>query len=142
MDGDIYQKNAMRTNDGKSTERLGKALWNTSVVTLEQTGFAFNPREDADAIDFGGFIMACLGLSGEIGEFNDIAKKIIFHEAEFDEEHLKKELGDILWYAAMMCESFGWYLDDIMQMNIDKLRKRYPDGFDVERANHREDGDI
>ena len=122
--GSMYQTLAMRTNDGKSSQRLAKAL------------------EDADGVDFGGFMMACLGLSGEVGEFNDTMKKIIFHEAAFDEEHLKKELGDICWYVAMMCEAFGWNLDDIMKMNIKKLRDRYPDGFDTYRANHRKESDI
>lgn len=126
MTGNEYQKLAMRTNDHLSTYRLGKAIAKTDHVS----------------IDFGGFMMACLGLSGEVGEFNDTMKKIIFHEAEFDEEHLKKELGDICWYVAMMCEAFNWNLDDILSMNIDKLKKRYPDGFDVYRANHREEWDI
>lgn len=52
------------------------------------------------------------------------------------------EAGDICWYLAMLCESFGWSLDEIMQMNVEKLKARYPDGFDIERANHRMDGDI
>ena len=93
MTGNDYQKLAMRTNDHESSYRLAKALMKTSN------------RGD---IDFGGFMMACLGLSGEIGEFNDMMKKVIFHEADYDEEHAKKELGDICWYVAMMCESFGW----------------------------------
>lgn len=127
MTGVRYQQLAMRTNDGESSYRLAKAL-----CKAENEGTA----------DFGGFMMACLGLSGEIGEFNDMMKKVIFHESTFDEEHAKKELGDILWYVAMMCESFDWNMDEIMQMNIDKLKKRYPDGFDVNRANHREENDV
>ena len=127
MTGNAYQKLAMRTNDGEATYRLARALART---------------ENKGEIDFGGFMMACLGLSGEIGEFNDMMKKVIFHEADFDEEHAKKELGDIMWYAAMMCESFGWNLNEIMHMNIEKLQKRYPDGFDVNRANHRGANDV
>lgn len=127
MTGNDYQKLAMRTNDHESSYRLAKALMKVSN------------RGD---IDFGGFMMACLGLSGEIGEFNDMMKKVIFHEADYDEEHAKKELGDICWYVAMMCESFGWTLDDILQMNVDKLKQRYPDGFDVKRANNRSEEDV
>ena len=127
MTGNAYQVLAMRTNDGESTYRLCRA-----VMSAQNEG----------KIDFGGFMMACLGLSGEIGEFNDMMKKVIFHEAEFDEEHAKKELGDICWYVAMMCESFGWNLNEIMHMNIEKLQKRYPDGFDVNRANHRGVNDV
>lgn len=59
-----------------------------------------------------------------------------------DEEHAKKELGDVMWYVAMICESFGWSLDEIMQMNVDKLKKRYPEGFDTERANNRKPEDV
>ena len=62
----------------------------------------------------------------------------------YDEEHAKKELGDVMWYIAMICESFDWSLEEIMSMNIDKLIARYPisEGFTVERANHRKEGDI
>ena len=86
--------------------------------------------------------MATMGLSGEVGELNDMIKKWFFHDSGMDITHAKKELGDIMWYVACMAESFGWSLDEIMEMNIDKLRKRYPDGFDVERANRRESGDV
>lgn len=127
MTGNEYQKLAMRTNDHESSYRLASALCRAG---------------NKGDVDFGGFMMACLGLSGEVGEFNDTMKKIVFHEADFDEVHLKKELGDICWYVAMMCESFGWKLEDILQMNIDKLKKRYPDGFDVKKANNRAKGDI
>lgn len=121
-----YQNDAMFFNDRKSTKRL----LNGSVTAA------------AKKIDYGGVIAACLGLSGEVGEFNDLIKKVIFHEKEFDEEHLKKELGDICWYIALACDAFGWKLEDIMRMNIEKLSKRYPEGFDVEHANHRKEGDI
>lgn len=63
-------------------------------------------------------------------------------EKDLDREHLKKELGDVMWYMAMICYSFGFDLDEILQMNIDKLKARYPEGFDTERANHRAEGDI
>ena len=118
-----YQKLAMRTNDGKATERLSE-----KIKTPEY--------------DIGGIFNAALGLSGEIGEFNDLLKKWVFHEKEIDVEHAKKEIGDIMWYVAMMCHSFGWELDDILQMNVDKLRARYPDGFDVNLANHRKENDV
>lgn len=56
--------------------------------------------------------------------------------------HLNKELGDVLWYAALMCEAFGWTLDGVMAQNVKKLEERYPDGFDTDRANNRKEGDI
>ena len=126
MTGNEYQKFAMRTNDRKASERLSQKLYN----------------RDWRTDDLGGIFNACLGLSGEVGEFNDMIKKWIFHEKPLDIDHAKKEAGDICWYLAMLCESFGWNLDEIMQMNVDKLKVRYPEGFDIERANHRAEGDV
>ena len=126
--GTEYQNLAMRTNDGKATDRLLRLI----------------PSDTLDYVrkNTGTILNACLGLSGEVGEFNDMIKKWIFHEKELDEEHLKKECGDIMWYIAMMCHAFRWDLDKIMQMNIDKLKARYPEGFDTDRANNREESDI
>ena len=126
MTGKEYVELAMRTNDGKNLDRLRNATIR-SVCSME---------------DLGGILNACLGLSGEVGEFNDMVKKLVFHEKPFDAEHAKKELGDIMWYVAMMCYSFGWDLDEIMQLNIDKLKARYPAGFDTARANNRAAGDV
>lgn len=125
MTGNEYQKLAMRTNDGESTRRISLSI-----------------SRHGDECDVGGVVMATMGLSGEVGELNDMIKKWFFHDSGMDITHAKKELGDIMWYVACMAESFGWSLDEIMEMNIDKLRKRYPDGFDVERANRRENGDV
>ena len=85
---------------------------------------------------------AALGLCGESGEFADIIKKVHFQGHELNEEHLAKELGDILWYIALACEGMGWTLEYIMELNIDKLLKRYPIEFDTERSIHRIEGDI
>lgn len=92
--------------------------------------------------NIGGVLNGCLGLSGEVGEFNDLMKKSIFHEKPLDVDHAKKEIGDVMWYIAMICHSFGWNLDEIMQMNIDKLKARYPDGFSVENSLYRKEGDV
>lgn len=130
MTGSEYQKLAMRTNDGKSNHRLYKKV-------LES-------RDNVNPIckDMGGLIMGCLGLAGESGEFTDMIKKWVFHEKELDVEHAVKELGDVMWYVAMICESFGWDLNEIMKINIMKLRKRYPDGFSVDKANNRKEADV
>ena len=82
-----------------------------------------------------------LGLCGEAGECADIVKKNLFQGHELDKEHLAKELGDVAWYLAIAAHSIGYDLDEICQMNVDKLRKRYPDGFDPERSLHRQKGD-
>ena len=129
MNGKEYQNLAMRTIDGNATNRLLN-------LTLSDT------TENGIGEDTGTILNACLGLSGEVGEFNDMIKKWIFHEKELDVDHLEKECGDILWYIALMCNSFGWNMDEVMQMNIDKLQARYPNGFDINRANNRKNGDV
>ena len=83
-----------------------------------------------------------LGLTGESGEVADLAKKALMQGHLLDSEHIAKELGDICWYIAETATALGYDLETIMQMNIDKLVKRYPDGFDSERSQHRETGDI
>ena len=78
-----------------------------------------------------------MGMCGESGEAIDILKKYMFQGHELDKEHLAKEIGDVLWYAAVSAHALGYSLEDIMQMNIDKLKARYPDGFKVENSVHR-----
>lgn len=133
MQGAEYQALAMRTNDKKSTDRLLNKINDLKIG---------NHCGDTPEIELGGVLNAALGLSGEVGELNDIIKKWIFHEKQLDIDHAKKEAGDICWYLAMLCESFGWNLDEIMQINIDKLKARYPEGFDTYKANHRQAGDV
>lgn len=75
-----------------------------------------------------------MGLNGEAGECIDILKKHLYQGHAFDSEHMAKELGDVAWYLAISAEAIGYDLETIFQMNIDKLRARYPDGFDAERG--------
>lgn len=137
MTGNEYQKLAMRTNDGKCTDRLCGLM-----ERIEDYNSGTRIGKHVEEIDVGGVINGLFGLSGEVGELTDMVKKWIFHNKSFDITHAQKELGDVMWYIAMTCESFGWSLDEIMQMNIDKLKKRYPDGFDTERANNRSPEDV
>ena len=69
-------------------------------------------------------------------------KKATFQGHTLDPDHIAKELGDVAWYLAISAHAIGYGLDEIFQMNIDKLRARYPDGFDQERSQHRAAGDI
>lgn len=87
-------------------------------------------------------LQGLMGLNGEAGEALDILKKHMFQEHWLDGEHIAKELGDVAWYLAISADALGYTLEDIFQMNIDKLRKRYPDGFDGEKSMHRAEGDI
>jgi len=80
-----------------------------------------------------------LGLGGESGEVQDLIKKHLGHGHALDRENVKKELGDVLWYVAAIAGALGLKLSDVAGANIEKLRKRYPDGFDPERSKKRED---
>lgn len=83
-----------------------------------------------------------MGLCGEAGECVDLVKKHLFQGHELNKEHLAKELGDVDWYLAVTAEAIGYDLNVILQMNVKKLRDRYPNGFDEERSKHRKKGDI
>ena len=80
-----------------------------------------------------------LGLSGESGECADLVKKHLFQGHELDAEKLANELGDVAWYLAVASYAIGYSLEAVLQMNVDKLHKRYPDGFSTERSIHREE---
>src|SRR5258708_2615635 len=80
-------------------------------------------------------ICGSLGLSGETGEFIDKVKKILYHSKEIPSSELKAELGDIIWYLALISDSLGFTLSDIANENIMKLEKRYPNGFNFIDAN-------
>lgn len=83
-----------------------------------------------------------MGLNGEAGEVIDLLKKHMFQGHELDKGHIAKELGDCLWYIAIAAEGAGYTLDAIADMNVKKLRKRYPDGFEAEKSIHRPENDI
>ena len=79
-------------------------------------------------------INSVMGLCGESGEAIDIVKKWFAHGHELDKEHLAKELGDVAWYLAEAATALGISLEDILEANIEKLRKRYPEGFETKRS--------
>ena len=81
-------------------------------------------------------------LSAEVGELHSLYQKVYQGHGTPDREHVLKECGDIIWGLAEFLTSQGFSLDDCMETNIDKLRKRYPDGFDSEHSLHRASGDI
>ena len=83
-------------------------------------------------------INGVMGLCGESGEAIDIVKKWLAQGHELDREKLAKELGDVAWYLAETAWALDIPLEEILQANIDKLKKRYPQGFDSNRSVHRE----
>ena len=82
-------------------------------------------------------INACLGLSGEVGEVNDLIKKNIFQGHPLNKEDLINELGDIAWYLAEAATALNIELEEILIKNIEKLKKRFPDGFSTEKSINR-----
>ncbi len=117
-----------------------------------------NPSKDADAFEYRiqelrgqGFdthrlLTAAVGMSAEAGEFTEVVKKIVFQGKPVTEEnlfHLKRELGDIMWYVAQACMGLDVSLDEIIEMNVEKLSSRYPEGaFDVHYSENRVEGDL
>ena len=96
-------------------------------------------RTAGDPTPDGWLFEKLLGLSEEVGEVLALIKKAEFHGRELDRDALKKELGDVLWYVAAIAHWYGFDLSDVASANVEKLRKRYPDGFSVERSVNRGD---
>lgn len=90
-------------------------------------------------------LTAALGICAEGGEFTEIVKKCVFQGKPMDEHtiyHLKREMGDILWYIAQGCIALDTSIEDVLYMNIEKLEDRYPNGFEAFRSENRKEGDI
>ena len=91
-------------------------------------------------------LTAALGLSAEAGEFTEVVKKIVFQGKPYNEEnifHMKREMGDIMWYLAQACMALDTTFDEVIEMNVEKLKARYPGGeFDVHKSENRKEGDL
>ena len=114
-----YQKLALRTE---------KPIEN-SVVKADGMSW-----DDVDRLQNG-----LMGLCGESGEAIDILKKTLYQGHALDREALAKELGDVAWYLALASDALGYDLETILDKNIQKLRIRYPDGFETERSVNRDE---
>ena len=123
MDVNLYQQECLRTAKGT-----------TKYIVLTEKG-------EGD-INYAMLLNGLMGLNGEAGECIDIYKKHLFQDHELNKEHLAKELGDVAWYLAVSASALGYDLEDIFRMNVEKLRARYPDGFDPELSKHRKENDI
>ena len=83
-------------------------------------------------------INGVMGLCGESGEVIDIVKKHLAQGHELDKEKIIKELGDVAWYMAEIATVLDVELEDVLMQNIEKLKKRYPEGFSTEKSVNRE----
>ena len=83
--------------------------------------------------------MLCMGLSGESGELIDHVKKYLYHGHDLEVNYAEKELGDVMWYVANLCNDLQLDLGHVLQLNLEKLKKRYPDGFSEQASREREE---
>ena len=101
--------------------------------------------QEKTKIEFPQLLTASIGMQAESGEFSEVIKKIIFQGKEYNEDerfHLKRELGDVLWYWVQGCTALGYTPQEVMEENIHKLESRYPNGFEVAMSENRQQGDI
>ena len=105
-----------------------------------------NKLEIEDDCNVPQLLTAAFGLTAESGEFTEVVKKIVFQGKPYNEDnvfHMKRELGDICWYIAQACMALDTTFDEIIEMNVDKLKKRYPGGeFNVHQSENRKAGDL
>ena len=139
-------------------EQLDKMTVNTEAYLEFVNAVTSKPSQDNEAFVYRiqelqgqGFpserlLTAAVGMSAEAGEFTEVVKKIVFQGKPVNEEnlfHLKRELGDIMWYVAQACMGLDTTIDEIIEMNVDKLKSRYPGGeFDVHYSENRKEGDL
>jgi NTP pyrophosphatase (non-canonical NTP hydrolase) len=119
----------------------------TSEPSKDHEAFVYRLQElEGEEFPAERLLTAAVGLCAESGEFTEIVKKIVFQGKPVNEEnlfHMKRELGDICWYLAQACMGLGTTIDEVIEMNVDKLKSRYPGGeFDVHYSENRKEGDL
>jgi len=123
------------------SSRILKLEGNTSHMTTS-SGKVIREAE----IHMATLLTSVVGMLAESGEFAEVVKKKLFQaDTQFTNEevfHMKRELGDVLWYWVQGCRALGFTPDEVMDENIRKLEQRYPNGFEVVKSEHRQEGDI
>jgi NTP pyrophosphatase (non-canonical NTP hydrolase) len=120
----------------------------TFINRLDQVDANFNGEAGIYGPDINVplLITACFGLAAEAGEFIEVPKKIIFQGKPLDEAavfHMKRELGDVMWYWINACRALNLDPNDVIDENVRKLESRYPGGkFDAHYSENRKEGDI
>lgn len=108
--------------------------------------FDFDKDKHGPDVNVPLLLTAALGLAAETGEFCEIPKKIYFQGKPLSEEavfHMKRELGDVIWYWMNACRALNLDPNEVIEENVNKLQARYPGGkFDVNYSEHRQQGDI
>ncbi len=127
----------------KYTEFVNAVTSKESKEYIEFNKRCFELNSD---VDIQRLLTASLGICAEGGEFTEVVKKIVFQGKPYNEEnvfHMKRELGDICWYLAQACMALDTTFDEVIEMNVEKLKARYPGGeFDVHFSENRKEGDL
>ena len=133
----------MTVDDEKYTEFVNAV---TSDESKDYSAFDKRTYELTKDIPVERLLTAALGICAEGGEFTEVVKKIVFQGKPVNDEnifHMKRELGDICWYLAQACMALGTTFDEVIEMNVEKLKARYPGGeFDVHFSENRKEGDL
>ena len=119
----------------------------TSDASKDSEAFteALDIIEETSSVPPERLLTAALGICAEGGEFTEVVKKCLFQGKPMYEHtvyHLKRELGDVMWYISQACIALDTSIEDILEMNISKLEDRYPNGFEVFRSANRSEDDI
>ena len=123
----------------KQTTSKPSLDWPTLASRLSE----LEVRDDCNVTQL---MTAAFGLTAESGEFTEVVKKMFLQGKPYNEEnvfHMRRELGDIMWYMAQACMALDVSFEEVLQMNYEKLSARYPDGtFDVHYSENRQEGDL
>lgn len=135
MTFDMYQQEALRTAAETGNGREGQALGTVGLAgeSSELLELFLDAQES--------FIKA-IRTSVLAGKAADYMKKVLFHGHTLDKERVKKELGDVLWYCAVLAHACGLSFADVAEANVAKLRARFPNGFDSNLSQNRKAGDV
>ena len=130
----------------KYTEFVDAVTSQESKDYISFNSRCFEIQKDPDGIPVHRLLTAALGICAEGGEFTEVVKKIVFQGKPVNEDnifHMKRELGDIMWYVAQACMALDTDFNEIIEMNVEKLKARYPGcEFDVHYSENRKEGDV
>jgi len=135
IDLNKYQEFVKQVTSGESNSSM--QMYNRMQDAEAESGYKMNSAL---------LLTAAIGLAAEGGEFAELPKKIVFQGKPCDEDtmfHMKRELGDIMWYWINACRALNLDPNDVIEENVNKLKSRYPDGeFDVHYSENRKQGDL
>ena len=137
MTANEYQKEALKYLIPK--ELYAQRVPDSVLALYAALGAITNPNESISSVKL---LEGTMGLVGEAGEIDEIMKKALFQGHQLDREHIALELGDTAWYLALAANAIGYDLETILKKNLEKIKERYPEGFEYIKSINRREGDI